>query len=101
MKGSPSEKVLFEELKKDSPTEKAKVDLKILPEHLKYVFLEDNEARPIVISNFLTYEEESWLVKVLKKHKAVIGWHISDLKRISLSYCMHKINMEVDYKPVR
>ena len=30
---------VFEELKKDIPTEKAEVDLKILLKHLKYVFL--------------------------------------------------------------
>ena len=75
--------------------------LKILPKHLKYVFLEDNEARPVVISNSLTHEEESRLVKVLKKHRAAIEWHISDLKGISPSYCMQKINMEAKYKPVR
>ena len=40
-------------------------------------------------------------MEVLKKHKAAIGWHISDLKGINPSCCMHKINMEVDYKPVR
>ena len=101
LKGSPSEKVVFEELNKDIPTEKAKVYLKILLDHLKYVFLEDNEARPVVISNSLTDEEESRLVKDLKKHRAAIGWHISDLKGISPSYCMHKINMEAEYKPVR
>ncbi|XP_006595214.1 uncharacterized protein [Glycine max] len=76
LKGSLSKKVLFEELKKDPPTEKTKVDLKILSEHLRYVFLEDNEARPVVISNSLTDEEESRLVKVLKKHRATTGWHI-------------------------
>ena len=73
LKGSPSEKVIFGELKKDMPNEKAKVDLKILSEHLKYVFLKDNEASPVVISNSLTDEEECWLVQVLKKHKAAIG----------------------------
>ena len=31
LKGSPSEKVVFKELKKDIPTEKAKVDLESLP----------------------------------------------------------------------
>jgi len=101
LKGSTSEKVVFEELKKDPPTEKAKVYLKILPKHLKYVFLEDNEERLVVISNSLTHEEESQLVKVLKKHRAAIGWHISNLKGISPSYCMHKINMEAEYKLVR
>ena len=45
--------------------------LKILPKHLKYVFLEDNEASPVVISNSLTNEEESRLVEVLKKHNDV------------------------------
>ena len=40
-------------------------------------------------------------MEVLKKHKEAIGWHISNLKGISPSYCMHKINMEAEYKPVR
>ena len=40
---NPSEKVVFEELKKDIPAEKAQVELKILPKHLKYVFLGENE----------------------------------------------------------
>ena len=60
---------------------------------------EENEANPVIISNSLGKEEESQLVEVLKKHKAATGWHISDLKGISPSYCMHKINMEADYKP--
>ena len=77
------------------------MDLKVLLEHLKYVFLEDNEAKPVVISNSLSHEEESLLVEILKKHRATIGWHISDLKGINPSYCMHKIMMEAEYKPVR
>jgi len=66
---------------------------------MKYVFLE--EDKPVVISNALTAEEESRLVDVLKKHREAIGWHISDLKEISLAYYMHRIMMEEDYKPVR
>ena len=46
-------------------------------------------------------KEEDQLVQILKSYKAAIGWHISDLKGISPSYCMHKINMGADYKPVR
>ena len=98
---NPSGKVIFEELKKGSSIEKAKVELKTLPEHLKYVFLGENETNPVIINNSLRIEEESHLVKVLKKHKAAIGWHISDLKGFNPSYCMHKINMEADYKSVR
>ena len=91
----------FEELKSGSPSEKTKVELKILPNHLKYVFLEENETKPVVISNELTAKEENMLVDVLKRHKEAIGWHISDLKGISPAYCMHKIMMEEDYRPVR
>ncbi|XP_006584227.1 uncharacterized protein [Glycine max] len=91
----------FEELKSESPFEKTKVELKILPNHLKYVFLEENETKPVVISNELTAKEENMLVDVLKRHKEAIGWHISDLKGISPAYCMHKIMMEEDYRPIR
>jgi len=70
---NPSEKVVFEELKKDIPAEKAKVELKTLPKHLKYVFLGENEASLVIISNFLRKEEESQLMEVLRKHKAAIG----------------------------
>jgi len=87
----------FETLKKEVPSEKKKVELKILPNHLKYMFLE--EDKPIVISNALTTEEENKLVDILKKHRKAIGWHISDLKGINPAYCIHRIMIE-DYKPV-
>jgi len=45
------------------------VELKILPNHPKYVFLEENEIKPVVISNELTVEEENMLVEVLKRHR--------------------------------
>ena len=93
--------VMFEGLENNRPKENPKVELKILPTHLKYVFLEDNETKPVIISISLQKKEEDQLVQILKNRKAAIGWHISDLKGISPSYCMHKINMEADYKPVR
>jgi len=91
----------FEELKNGGPIEKPKLELKTLPAHLKYVFLEDNDSKPVIISSSLKKTEEDQLVQILKRHKAAIGWHIFYLEGISPSYCIHKINMEVDYKPVR
>jgi len=44
--------------------------------------------------------EEEKLIKVLKHNKEAIGWSLSDLKGISPSYCMHKILMEDNFKPV-
>jgi len=45
--------VMFEELENNRPKEKPKVELKTLPAHLKYVFLEDNETKPVIISSSL------------------------------------------------
>ena len=58
---NPSRRMVFEELKKDSPG------------HLNYVFLGEKGANLVIISNSLRKEEESQLVKVLKKHKVAIG----------------------------
>ena len=69
----------FEELKSLSPFEKTKVELKILPNHLTYMFLEKNETKPVVINSKLTAEEENGLVEVLKRHREAIWWHISYL----------------------
>ena len=39
-------------------------------------------------------------MKVLRKHRAAIGYTLDDLKGISPTICQHKINMEADAKPV-
>ncbi|XP_052723860.1 uncharacterized protein LOC128193792 [Vigna angularis] len=72
----------------------------MLPPHLKYVFLEEVGSKPVIISNSLSPAEEEKLIEVLKANKGAIGWSISDLKGISPSYCMHRIFMEEDFKPV-
>nr|KYP36106.1 Transposon Ty3-I Gag-Pol polyprotein [Cajanus cajan] len=96
---SPSD-ANHEELKGDSTLVSTKPELKILLIHLKYVLLEPNGEKPIIISNSLSQLEEEKLIKVLQVHKEAIGWSISDLKGISPAYYMHKINMESDYRPI-
>jgi len=93
--------VVFEESEKMRQPEKPKAKLKTLQAHLKYVFLEDDETKLVIISNSLKKEEEDQLVQILKHRKTAIGWHISDLKGISPSYCMNKINLETNYKLVQ
>ncbi|MCI08791.1 hypothetical protein A2U01_0029872, partial [Trifolium medium] len=86
---------------KFDPEEKPKpLELKELPPHLKYVFLGENKTQPAIISNTLPREAEEKLLLILKKNKAAIGWSIDDLKGISPAYCMHKIKLEEEYKPV-
>nr|XP_011459895.1 PREDICTED: uncharacterized protein LOC105350153 [Fragaria vesca subsp. vesca] len=50
-----------------------KLDLKVLPEHLKYVHLGENETLPVIISSSLEKEKEERLIEVLKRHKMAIG----------------------------
>ena len=95
-----SNEIQIEKLQQENKTESQKLELKVLPHHLKYVFLTDGGNKPVVISNALTTSEEEKLISVLKANKGAIGWTLSDLKGISPSYCMHKIHMEQDYKPV-
>ncbi|KAK2361118.1 hypothetical protein QL285_086309 [Trifolium repens] len=90
----------IEELKGESEPVKVKLELKTLPSHLKYVFLEEGDSKPVIISSSLSMTEEKSLIQVLKANKEAIGWTLSDLKGISPSYCMHNIMMEDDYKPV-
>jgi len=77
-----------------------KLELKQLPAHLKYVFLAGNGEQPVIMSSSLKTEEEEKVVEVLKANREAIGWTLSDLKGISPSYCMHKIHMEQDFRPV-
>ncbi|GAU38875.1 hypothetical protein TSUD_67380 [Trifolium subterraneum] len=95
------EEVLSGDEEEVAQEDKAKtVELKELPSHLKYVFLGENGSNPAIISSSLARLEESKLLRVLRANKEAMGWAISDLKGISPTLCMHKINMEDEYKPV-
>lgn len=74
---------------------------KPLPAELKYAFLGEGEAFPVVISSILNSSQESALVDVLSRHCRAIGWSISYLKGINPLVCSHRINLEDEAKPVR
>jgi hypothetical protein len=77
------------------------LELKLLPDHLKYAYLGEKETLPVIISAILSSKEEEELVNVLKEHKKAIGWTIADIKGLSPSLCQHKILLEDDFKPFR
>ncbi|CAN6712666.1 unnamed protein product [Malus baccata var. baccata] len=77
------------------------LELKSLPDHLKYVFLGDEETLPVIVSSSLTALEEEKLIRVLKDHKTAIGWTLADIKGISPTTCMHRIFLEEGAKPTR
>ncbi|GJR06607.1 hypothetical protein Tco_0529591 [Tanacetum coccineum] len=84
---------------KSSIDEPPEVELKDLPPHLEYAFLEGDNKLPVIIAKYLSVEEKSALIKVLKSHKRAITWKLSDIKGINSEFCTHKILMEEDYKP--
>jgi len=51
-----------------------KLELKPLPDSLKYVFLSHKESIPVIISSFLSCDQEEELIRVLSDHKGAIGW---------------------------
>ncbi|GJX06426.1 reverse transcriptase domain-containing protein [Tanacetum coccineum] len=83
---------------KSSIDESPEVELKDLPPHLEYAFLEGDNKLPIIIAKDLSIEEKAALIKVLKSHKRAITWKLSDIKGINREFCTHKILMEEDYK---
>ncbi|GKE53402.1 reverse transcriptase domain-containing protein, partial [Tanacetum coccineum] len=75
--------------------EPPKAELKALPYHLEYAFLQGDDQLPVVISSFLSALEKNKVLKVLKSHKKAIAWGISDIKGIDPSFCWRVCN---DYR---
>ncbi|GKA18755.1 hypothetical protein Tco_0698670, partial [Tanacetum coccineum] len=97
----PPKELNFEEIKtiKSSIDGPLELELKDLPFHLEYAFLEETDKLPVIIAKYLE-DDENHLLNVLKSHKHAIAWKISDIKGIDPQFCTHKILMEDDFKPV-
>jgi len=77
------------------------LELKPLPNNLKYAFIGDNNTLPVIIATGLTNTQEEKLVKLLCDNKTAIVWTLTDVKGISPSMCMHHILLEDNAKPTR
>ena len=76
-----------------------KLELKLLPSHLKYAHLGVNETLPVIIAADLNDTEEDKLLRVLRKYQDALGWTLADIKGINPALCMHRIFMEAGTKP--
>ena len=95
------EKPKFDELgiiKKTKQQEASKLELKPLPEGLKYAYLKEEQTYHVVISSTLSSDQEGKLLFDFKKHKNVIGWTLNDIKCINPLICTHRINLEENDK---
>ncbi|GJX84609.1 reverse transcriptase domain-containing protein [Tanacetum coccineum] len=94
LNNDPSSPLLPKEIKavelkneKSSVDEPPELELKDLPSHLEYAFLEGTNKLPVIIAKNLKDEEKERLIKVLKSHKQAIAWKLSDIKGIDLQFC--------------
>ncbi|CAM8928960.1 unnamed protein product [Rhodiola kirilowii] len=76
-------------------------ELKPLPSNLRYEFLGSNSTHPVIVGATLNENETSKLLHVLKNNRKALGYSIDDLKGISPSLCMHRINVDENAKPSR
>nr|GEU88211.1 reverse transcriptase domain-containing protein [Tanacetum cinerariifolium] len=84
---------------KSSIDEPPEVALKNLPPHLEYAFLEGDNKFSVIIAKYLSMEEKTTLITVLKSHKRAITWKLFDIKGIDPKFYTHKILMEEDFEP--
>nr|GEU38033.1 hypothetical protein [Tanacetum cinerariifolium] len=75
------------------------VELKDLPPHLEYAFLEGDDKFSVIIEKDLSVEEKTAPIIILKSHKRAIALKLSDIKSIDPEFCTHKILMEEDFEP--
>nr|GEU33513.1 reverse transcriptase domain-containing protein [Tanacetum cinerariifolium] len=92
-------KICEAKIDKSSIDEPPEVELKDLPPHLEYVFLEGDDKLPVIIAKDLSDVEKTTLITVFKSHKRAIAWKLSDIKGINPEFCTHKILMEEDFEP--
>ncbi|CAM8975118.1 unnamed protein product [Rhodiola kirilowii] len=76
-------------------------ELKPLPSNLRYEFLGSNSTHPVIVGATLNENETAKLLHVLKNNRKALGYSIDDLKGISPSLCMHRINVDENAKPSR
>nr|GFB29844.1 reverse transcriptase domain-containing protein [Tanacetum cinerariifolium] len=91
-------KICEAHFEKSSVDEPHVAELKELPPHLEYAFLEGDDKLPVIIAKDLSVEKTA-LITILKSHKRAIAWKLSDIKGINPEFCTHKILIEEDFEP--
>jgi len=69
------------------------LELKVLPVHLKYVYLGKLETFPVISASHLNDGQEENLKAILRKHKEAIGWTMTNIKGLSSTIVQHRIHL--------
>nr|GEW21563.1 putative reverse transcriptase domain-containing protein [Tanacetum cinerariifolium] len=92
-------KICEAHFEKSSVDEPHVTELKELPPHLEYAFLEGDDKLLVIIAKDLSMEEKTALIIILKSHNRAIAWKLSNIKGINPEFCTHKILMEEEFEP--
>jgi len=76
-------------------------NLKAFPNHLKYTYLDEKKAFPVIIDFHLTEKQEEDLLAVLKENREASSWTMADIKGINPSIVQHRIHLIEEAKPKR
>ena len=68
------EEARYDELPMEEPT----LELKTLPSTLKYAFLDEEKAKPMIILSKLDMKHEEQLLEVLRRNEEAIRWTVMD-----------------------
>jgi len=75
------------------------IELKVLPKHLKYVYLNEQETFSVIIASHLTAKHEESLILILRKYKKTISRTMIDIKGLSLVIIQHRIHLNEEVTP--
>ncbi|XP_019089193.1 PREDICTED: uncharacterized protein LOC109127995 [Camelina sativa] len=70
------------------------LDLKPLPEGLRYAYLGPNSTYPVIINSNLNNVEKALLICELRKYMKALGYSLDDISGISPELCSHQIHLE-------
>ena len=77
------------------------MELKTIPSTLKYVFLDEEKAKPVIISSNLDTKQEEQLLDIVRRNEDTIGWTLMDLKGLDPPLCTYRIFLEDESRLVR
>nr|GFB89321.1 reverse transcriptase domain-containing protein [Tanacetum cinerariifolium] len=81
-------KLAEESEEKSSVEEPSELELKELPSHFEYTFLEDSNKLLVIIVKNLKVDEKEALINALKSHKRDIAWKIFDIKGLTQGFVL-------------
>ncbi|XP_070005935.1 uncharacterized protein [Nicotiana sylvestris] len=84
---------------KPSIEEPPTLELKSLPQHLRYEFFGPSSTLLVILSSCLTNMQVESILEVLQRRKREIGWTLADIRGINPLFCMHKMILEEGAKP--